>query len=547
MVLASWAQAQEQGVSIRAARRPTRNVEAIATDSPTPTDDEPVLTAPPESGPSASKASTPAAAATAAKSQAATSQAAAATKNPGVRVTQSTPSLAIEMVGPERVSVGKEAAYILKLENKGPASMRDVVISIAIGEGAEVTEARASSGSTSLASKAAGCLWRFEKLDPFAEHELALTVTPHKSVPAALEVTWTYAQPAFRATLAVDEPKLELELAGPTDVIYGQHQAYHLTIKNPGTGDAEHVVVRLPSAEDAVGSTFHVGTLKAGAHTTLELDVAANHTGRMAIQAEVSGDENLRVSANKEILVHRPGLEVVVSTPRAHYAGAPATCEVRVRNPGDSPAHNVHLSVKLPEGAELISTSDDGALSESKGEIAWKMAELAPGAEKLLSIKCKLSKPGEVSIDAIATAGNDLQSTNSAAVQVVPVAALTLDVVGAPGPIAVGTTTEYTITIRNCGTTSAEDLELLGIFSDGLAPIGSQDNSGEIAERTIKLTPASISVGGAAHYKVMASASASGNHQLRVELRSKSLGVRLAQELSTFFYVEQASAGSANR
>ena len=106
-------------------------------------------------------------------------------------------------------------------------------------------------------------------------------------VPVALDVSWTHPQPALHASLEVDEPKLIVELAGPAELLYGQHQAYHLTVKNPGTGDAEQVVVRLPSAEDAVASTYQIGTLKAGANTTLELEVAANHAGKLAIEAEV--------------------------------------------------------------------------------------------------------------------------------------------------------------------------------------------------------------------------------------------------------------------
>jgi uncharacterized repeat protein (TIGR01451 family) len=240
-------------------------------------------------------------------------------------------------------------------------------------------------------------------------------------------------------------------------------------------------------------------------------------------------------------------LDIALTTPKAHYTGAVVPCEVRVRNPGDAPAQNVHISMLLPDGAEFLTASHNGGPTTKKHEIVWRIGELAAGAEQVLTARCKLSKPGDVMIDALATATGDLTSETSTAVQVIPVAAMQLEVAGASGPVPVGTPTEYVITIRNRGTTTADDLELLGIFSDGLTPVGAEDSSAELSEHSIRIKPSAVSVGGEAHYIVTARAVESGNHQLRVELRSKTLGVKLAQELSAFFYAEQAATGAQAR
>ena len=66
------------------------------------------------------------------------------------------------------------------------------------------------------------------------------------------------------------------------------------------------------------------------------------------------------------------------------YVGTPANYKIRVRNPGDAPAKNVKLTVKLPTGVKFISGSE-GAISETSadgGKVRWTVDQLPPGEQR---------------------------------------------------------------------------------------------------------------------------------------------------------------------
>ena len=61
---------------------------------------------------------------------------------------------------------------------------------------------------------------------------------------------------------------------------------------------------------------------------------------------------------------------------------------------------------------------------------------------------------------------------------VVAMADLKLDVSKPPGPAAVGETVVYEISIRNPGTSAAENVGIIGLFSEGIDPTGVEGKSG---------------------------------------------------------------------
>ena len=73
---------------------------------------------------------------------------------------------------------------------------------------------------------------------------------------------------------------------GRGKVIYGQSKVYRLTIANPGTGDAENVVVQLePIGNSTAPPTRHpIGTIRAGDSKVVELELTARQTGSVSIR-----------------------------------------------------------------------------------------------------------------------------------------------------------------------------------------------------------------------------------------------------------------------
>ena len=59
-----------------------------------------------------------------------------------------------------------------------------------------------------------------------------------------MEVEWTFIPITGKSSVAVTQPKLEMTISGPDDILYGDKAVYQVEIRNPGTGTAEEVVVK---------------------------------------------------------------------------------------------------------------------------------------------------------------------------------------------------------------------------------------------------------------------------------------------------------------
>jgi hypothetical protein len=82
-------------------------------------------------------------------------------------------------------------------------------------------------------------------------------------------------------TVQVEEPKLQMEISGPSEVLFGKSQRYTLTLSNPGTGDAEEVSIELtpPGGDPKTPVKHKVGALKAGSTKSIELELTAREGG----------------------------------------------------------------------------------------------------------------------------------------------------------------------------------------------------------------------------------------------------------------------------
>ncbi|HEX3869404.1 MAG TPA: CARDB domain-containing protein, partial [Pirellulales bacterium] len=356
------------------------------------------------------------------------------------------PSLSVETVGPRRIVVGKEAQYTISLRNTGDMAASDVIVSISAPEWAEVVEARATSGTAANGSGEGGFQWKLNSVAALSNQELTLKLIPRKSQPFDLAVRWTCAAPMSQTTVEVDEPKLQMAITGPTEMVFGQQQIYKLTISNPGTGDADDVVIHLLplTAGENTTASHRVGKLRAGSSTSVEIELTARQAGQLTIKAEATGDGDLKASSATEVWVRRAALEVVAVAPKMHYAGPPITCEVRVRNTGDTPARQVAVTTLLPTGAEFVSASEGGKVEGASGDVIWAIPQLAPGAEATVICKYTVKSSGSSRVETMVTADGDLKVAAAASTQVLAIADVVLDILDAPGPVPVGEDAIYT-------------------------------------------------------------------------------------------------------
>ena len=324
----------------------------------------------------------------------------------------------------------------------------------------------------------------------------------------------------------VKEPKLTMVLDGPSEVLYGQTKVYRLTMSNPGTGDADNVVlysVRLTVAQDRQLDTM-LEPFAPGESKPVEVELTARQAGSLAVKAVAVGEGNLRADVAEEILVRRAALKMVVNGPEMKFAGTPTSYTISVANPGNASAENISVAAILPPGAKFLSCTG-GQFVESENKVTWTLPNLRPTAEQEVEFKCTLATPGPNRVQVLAAAAGDLSDTCIGNHNVEALADLKLEVVDPSGPSAVGEDLVYEIHIRNRGTKAAENVEVGNVLfqwhrAHFCTSAGHDINPGQVVFRPI----ASIPAGSETVLKVKARADQPGNHIFRAEVNCALVG-----------------------
>jgi hypothetical protein len=157
-----------------------------------------------------------------------------------------------------------------------------------------------------------------------------------------------------------------------------------------------------------------------------------------------------------------------------------------------------------------------------------------------------MANPGANTTQVISVAEGDLRNTASISTVVEALADLTLEVKDPQGPVPVGQEALYEVHVRNRGTKSADGVEVLAFFSEGIEPTEVEGGPHQISPGQIALAPiATLGPGHEMIYKIKAKAAKSGNHIFRAEVQCPALDTKLAAEETTRFYGETADGGPA--
>jgi uncharacterized repeat protein (TIGR01451 family) len=471
--------------------------------------------------------------------------------DPNVLASNQTPVLTADIRGPKQILVGREALYRVHLQNLSDIPAEGIVATVRIPSGAEVVNTTATQGTVqpSQDPQSAGQLqWHITRLEHRAGETLELHLIPRESRPLELGVSWTLAAIGSRAVVEVQEAKLNLEIAGPNEVLFDKPQVFKLTISNPGTGAAENVKIGLlpPGSSQEAASEHALGDLAAGASQTLEVELTPRDAGKMLVKAVATADGGLTSDASKEIFCRKPELEVDWRGPATKYAGTMATYFVRVRNPGTAAAEDVTVHASLPDGAEYTSASEGQSYDAGRREVSWRVGTLAPGDDNYMELKCVLKSAGKntVKLSASNSAGS-LVDNKVAETNVVAIADLKLDVSDPSGPIAVSAQAVYEIHIRNRGASAAKDVNAVALFSEGIEPEQADGamytiSDGRVSFRTIEELPAGREV----VLRVRIHATQPGTHVFRAEVLCRDLDIKLAAEQTTRFYADDVAPSS---
>jgi len=463
-----------------------------------------------------------------------------------LHITGKSPQLEVSATGPQAVTVGKPAAYQVHLTNESKTAADDVVVRIGLPQWVQVRGGEGSRGEAKQEKDAAGrqwLVWSLTQVPGGGSEQLALELLVQQNQPFELAMQWSARPTAASAEIAVREPQVAVRLEGPSDLLFGEQKTFTLHVSNPGTGDAENVVVEVVSG-GGEPNRLEVGLLPAGQQKQIPFSIAASAPGEMEIRALATAAGGLSNEAASRVLVHKPELQVAIDVPPLKFAGAESSYQVAVANVGDAVAEQVTLSIALPAGAKYVGGLD-GAAKAGDG-LTLKLGNLAPNSEKVFDVRCMLTQAGENHFQVSAHGKGDLAAAQEAVTQVEALAKLKLFVSEPTSPVPVGGEAIYEVRVTNQGSKAAEKVKVVVQFAQGIEPVEALGNAAAVANGQAIFEPlAEVAAGQEIVLKVKAKGEAAGSHAFRVEVKSGE--AKLVSEGVTRCFADSAAGRATAR
>lgn len=436
------------------------------------------------------------------------------------RVPAELPGVRVIAAGPGQIMIRQNTSYEIEVENRGSVAASGVLIRTAIPDWIVVRGKEATQGEVQVEGETgkSQLLWQVENLPAGKTEKLTLQLEAERSGTFGMAVDWTLLPQKNKLMVNVQEPKLQLLIEGPDQVIYGESETYKVRVLNPGDGMAPNVVFTL-SPNSATPQTQKVGSIPAGKEAQFEVELTAQDLGDLQIHGLATGDLQLRTEGTKTIRVAAAQLEAVLSGPPLRYQNGEATYTLKVMNTGSATSRDVVAQLRLPVGVEYL-----GGLTAAEmvgNVLQWKIDRLDSGDSRDYEFRCKMKKMGshEFAFQCEGTAAG--KAAVALMTEVDAIADLVLTINDPPAPAPVGQDVVYELAITNRGSKAATDITALTHFSDHIEPNAIAGHSGKVEVGQALFDPIPrIDPGQKVTLRITAQAQREGHHRFRAEVSS---------------------------
>lgn len=449
----------------------------------------------------------------------------------------SIPSVEIQAFGPGVVGIHKSVQYRVTCKNRDTIDASRVSVSVNLPPWVRVQNVNVSNGrrEKSEDTNSGKVVWMIDMLPSGQTQTMTLDVVATRAETFDLGIDWAMQPISANSRVAVTEPRLEMNIAGPNEVLFGETATYNVTVRNPGTGVAEGVVVMLPEALGGEKAT--IGDIPAGQERTFQVELLARAAGQLDLTTSAAASGNLQANSTRNILVRRPQLEVVVTGPPVKYAGSTGEFEVMIRNSGDAIARDVLAAIALPPGVQYLN-GIDGAEAVENG-LKWNIGSLDIGDMRRYRVQCQLNVDGQVTLEVAARGSGEIAAVSRTTTTVETVDDIVLSVEDPKGPLPVNQKVDYVIRIRNRGSRSSGQLNLTFMFSDGIEPASATGLSNTLEPGKVTFSPINnVEPGQEIALTVVAIAGQPGTHKFRAQLVGSPSDAFEVCEGTTRFYGE---------
>jgi len=266
--------------------------------------------------------------------------------------------------------------------------------------------------------------------------------------------------------LGPEPPKIQVKKSAPAEASLCDPIEMTITVHNNGEVPVTqvHILDTFPAGlrlhDGRTSLDMDAGPLKPGEARELKFSLFASAAGTYVNEGRAVSAEGATATASATTVVRAPALAVDCAAPEFVLLGRPIEVCLTVRNTGDAPEAKPTITLPVPAGATLVSTTEGGVATG--GLIQWELPVLAPGAsQKVCAVFGPIPNPGSLAF-APSVRGSCAPPASSActtAIRGVP--GILLEVVDLVDPVEVNQEVTYVITATNQGSITGTNLRLL--------------------------------------------------------------------------------------
>lgn len=446
-------------------------------------------------------------------------------------------TIQVDKIMPKEVQIDNQFTYSIKVTNLTHLTLNDIVVSEDLP-----SNFRFASAYPAARKEGNRLMWTVDSLGPKASKQIDVTGTATDRESLRHCTTVTQLSRSY-ADVDVVQPKLELSVTAPAEVLLCDPIPLEFTVANTGSGIARNVkiVYVLPAGLETLDGKkeliFDAGTLPTGQSRQFSTRVQATKTGVYVNKALAGTPSGLRSeSAAIVTTVRQPKLTIVNTGPKRQYLGRSVTYEIVVTNKGDGSARDTVVEHNIPPGATSVEATSGARLSGSK--VVWELGTLAPDASKQMRLSYTPIDVGALMNTATATAYCAEGVTASVETSISGIPAVRLAVVDIDDPVEVGAGTTYVITATNEGTAADTNIRITCDLEDKLQYVSAVGaTSGSRVGNTVTFVPLqSLPPKGSATWRVVVTGIKAGDVRFKVTLTSDNLVRPVEQTEATHVY-----------
>jgi len=439
--------------------------------------------------------------------------------------------LLLEKMAPAEVLAGQPYQYSYKVSNLTDGSLENVQVTDRVSSNFAATDSmpKAASMSGGMAT------WSLGTLGP--KESKTITVNGSSAEEGVVNTCgWATYNPVACQDIRVVKANIALTKTEPADGLLCDPIPVVITVKNTGSSALTGVQIAdsLPAGMTSDGKsslTFDVGNLAPGESRDFKYNATAANAGKFDNTAKVTTTQGVTAEATASTTVHQPVLMIACKAADQQFWGRKFDVCYTVSNTGDAPAAGSTLTVAVPAGLTVSSTS--GQVKD--GNIMFDLGSIAAGGSQNVCATFVSAAAGSFQFNGTAKGVCAAPVSTSCSTKIVGLSAILLEKADDPDPVAVGDTTTYTVKVTNQGNATDHNVQVVVVIAPELVPVSA--DGATIDGQTVTFpVVAELPAKGVVGYKIVAKGVKAGDGHTLFKLSSDVLKSPISAEESTTVY-----------